>query len=87
VLAAQRKIHLDKKLKLFGITRDDYDRMLDEQWGRCAICLEKPNGRRLDLDHDEKTMKARGLLCNTCNQAIGLLKHDVSLLAKSPVVS
>ena len=75
--------HLKKDLARFGMTERDYDNMVAEQYGRCAICLDEPKGRRLDLDHDEKTMKARGLLCNSCNQAIGLLKHDVGLLIKA----
>jgi len=75
--------HLKNDLARFGMTLNEYEIMLAEQLGRCAICLAKPEGRRLDLDHDPKTMRARGLLCNACNQAIGLFSHDVGLLARA----
>ena len=41
--------------------------MLEAQDGRCAICGNKPRKRRLDVDHNHKTGKVRGLLCRRCN--------------------
>lgn len=67
----------------FGITFDDYTRMLEQQDGVCAICLrpEETKSRSgkaklLAVDHCHTTGKVRGLLCQFCNQAIGLLKDD-----------
>lgn len=34
----------------------------------------------LSIDHDHETGKVRGLLCNNCNRAIGLLGDSVSTL-------
>lgn len=66
----------------FGITVDKFDKMVEEQSGLCAICAESPseaNGHRhkhrLHIDHDHKTGKVRGLLCNNCNAALGYF-HD-----------
>lgn len=53
-----------------GVTLDDYDRMLAEQGGGCAICGAPPKTRRLDVDHDHKTGQVRGLLCVRCNRAV-----------------
>lgn len=51
--------------KTYGITKDEYDRILDIQGGACAICRRKPTGdRRLAVDHDHKTGVVRGLLCS-----------------------
>lgn len=56
----------------FGITLEDYNNMLDEQQGRCAICkatrpAENLKLKNFHIDHDHKTGKVRGLLCNKCN--------------------
>jgi hypothetical protein len=59
----------------FGITVEDYDRILSEQGGGCAICGDapRPGARRLAVDHDHGTGQVRGILCHRCNQAIGAL--------------
>lgn len=59
----------------YKITVEDYDRLLKEQGGGCAICGYKPTGRRLSVDHNHKTGKVRGLLCMLCNKFIvGLIE-------------
>jgi hypothetical protein len=45
----------------------DYDRMFKRQGGRCAGCGGRPRTKRLAVDHDHKSGKNRGLLCQTCN--------------------
>jgi hypothetical protein len=66
--------------KNYGISIDQYEAMLLEQNGVCAICHKAPDKRRLNIDHDHKTGLVRGLLCIKCNRAIGLLKDDTDLL-------
>jgi len=69
------------KLKLkvaYGITESDYYSMFNAQGRACAICRispDRPAG--LHVDHDHATGRVRGLLCNSCNTAIGLLRDDV----------
>jgi hypothetical protein len=58
------------RAKQLGVTDADYDRMLNEQGGGCAICGNPPKSRRLHVDHDHKTGKVRGLLCFRCNRAL-----------------
>jgi hypothetical protein len=48
----------------------------------CAICGCTNGARRLSVDHDHETGKVRGLLCNKCNSAIGLLGEDASIAMK-----
>ena len=69
-------------LKKRGLILEDYDKMVDEQHGVCAIC-GKPEIRKnqygikpLGIDHNHNTNKTRGLLCDRCNTAIGLLGVD-----------
>ena len=71
--------------RTYGITLDDYERMLDEQGGGCAICgrTEKEEGRRLAIDHCHTTNEVRGVLCGKCNQAIGMMDDDINRLKKA----
>jgi hypothetical protein len=67
---------------LYGITAAEFDRMLAEQGGRCAICRAERPGSRGDwrVDHDQVTGQVRGLLCDACNTGIGKLRHDPEIL-------
>ena len=70
--------------RLFGITPEDYDKMLLNQGGVCAICLRKsPDGRRLHIDHDHSTRLVRGLLCHDCNRGLGIFKDDPIRLSRA----
>jgi Recombination endonuclease VII len=64
---------------LYGISLEDYARLLAEQGGVCAICLRQP-AERLCVDHCHATGKVRGLLCRTCNTGLGCYRDDPSLL-------
>lgn len=66
-------------LNQYGITAADYDRMLADQGGACAICGALSGGRweTLAVDHCHTTGRVRGLLCTPCNQGIGLLRDSV----------
>lgn len=59
----------------YGLTKDEFDRYLMEQGGRCAVCRSQ---ERLCVDHDHETLDVRGLLCNKCNTAIGMLGDSVA---------
>jgi hypothetical protein len=74
-----RRYNLKKK---FGMTTGDYDEMLAKQDFRCAICGDKDPKTQsgvFTVDHNHDTMEVRGLLCNLCNRAIGLLSDDAYL--------
>lgn len=45
-----------------------YDRLIAAQGGVCAICGAPPKTRRLHIDHDHRTDRVRGLLCQRCNR-------------------
>lgn len=64
----------------FGLSLDEFNKMLISQNGVCAICGKvNTNGRRLAVDHDHETLKIRALLCHKCNLALGLLDENVSV--------
>jgi len=84
--------YLDGHLRRrFGITLEQYNAMLADQGGVCAICGELPTSvrnrrkgkqrtfiARLVVDHDHATGKVRGLLCSSCNTGIGNLKDEAA---------
>ena len=51
----------------------------------CEICrrtMGKSGRMRMILDHDHKTGKLRGLICNDCNTSIGKFNDDPKLLMR-----
>ena len=78
----------NKMRQQYGIDKDEWYWMLKEQNFQCKICKtklkERKKGRGLrseiHVDHDHKTMRVRGLLCNPCNSLLGYAKEDVSIL-------
>jgi hypothetical protein len=63
--------------------------IFNKQNGVCAICFQKERSKRkpnhfginkLAVDHDHKTGKIRGLLCNCCNTAIGRFNDSIAVL-------
>lgn len=79
-LMYQRRYQLKKK---YGITLEEYDNILQQQDGKCAVCGQNNShskGYLFAVDHDHKTGTVRGLLCHNCNMAIGLLKDDVQII-------
>ena len=68
----------------YGIDYDDYELMLKQQNGVCAICGKvDPYKRALAVDHDHSTKKVRGLLCNPCNTSLGKMHDDPALLRRA----
>jgi RecJ-like exonuclease len=54
----------------YGISQKEYEYLYRRQDGRCAICERKK--ARLAVDHCHKTGIVRGLLCDSCNQILGI---------------
>jgi len=55
----------------YNITEEDYNKMLDNQNGCCAICgTNTPTGKWkvFAVDHNHTTDTIRDLLCNECNR-------------------
>lgn len=68
--------------RLYGMTLEQYDGMLEAQNNRCAICgSEDPKrGSRFLVDHCHRTGDVRGLLCHHCNVFIGMAEDDTATL-------
>jgi len=66
----------------YGLCEKELNSMLLEQNYSCKICgmSQSEMKKALCVDHCHETGKVRGLLCDNCNKAIGLLKDSVRLL-------
>lgn len=70
----------------YGITSEEYDRILEYQGGVCYICRRaKGNAkRRLSVDHCHSTGVVRGCLCSPCNKnVLGHLRDDTAALQRA----
>ena len=56
-------------LRTHGINPEQYESLLAQQDGRCAICAELSE-RPLRVDHNHRTGTVRGLLCDRCNRLV-----------------
>lgn len=86
-----RNGHLVSNLRKYGLTIENFDTMLKNQMGLCAICLEKPRSKRgFHVDHDHSCCPeqaqscgncVRGLVCHHCNLIMANASDSVERLA------
>lgn len=63
----------------YGLTRTQFDELLLQSCGRCMSCFQQfKQGRAPFVDHNHDTGEVRGLLCQPCNTALGIL-HECSV--------
>lgn len=74
-----RAQHLNKK---YDMTPDDYNALFEQQDGRCLGCMTHQSelSKPLYVDHNHKNGYIRGLLCHSCNSALGYAKDDPVIL-------
>ena len=68
-----REYHLRRR---YGITGAEFDAMVADQGGTCAVCPGEP----VHVDHDHETGQVRGILCFNCNQALGNVRDNPEVL-------
>jgi len=79
VIYRTKKSHLRSSLKVnYKLTIKEFNKMYRNQKGACAICTV--SGRRLVIDHDHISGKARGLLCDSCNHLLGRANDSIDIL-------
>ena len=68
-------------VRKFKISHEALIKLEVEQDGKCAICNQEcSHGKKLSLDHDHQTGQLRGLLCSSCNLALGGFKDNPQIL-------
>ncbi len=77
----RKEIQERYRQKKYGISDEDLNRLTQKQNGVCVICNQQQiRGKKLDIDHDHKTGRVRGLLCRKCNTALGSFKDSPEVL-------
>ena len=72
--------------KNYGIGLDEFNELSKKQNDCCAICkihvseISTKRKKTLCVDHCHETLFIRGLLCDSCNRGIGLLKDSKEVL-------
>lgn len=70
----------------YNLTMAQYEALLLQQGGTCAICGAAEPGRGdlyFPIDHDHTSNQVRGLLCHSCNRGIGLLQDSAEVLKRA----
>jgi hypothetical protein len=76
--------HEKRVAEVYGLADGEYDLLLANQDGACAICQRKPGAKRLAVDHNHDTDEVRGLLCRGCNRdVLGHLRESVEALQRA----
>lgn len=81
-----KKLARNRDLKKYGITLEDQEKMLRDQDNKCAICGKElflfGSSKKITahVDHDHKTGKVRGLLCQECNTGLGKFMDNTDYL-------
>src|SRR6266481_1534049 len=86
------KFREQELLRCYGITIEQYNKLLEAQGGVCAACGKSPEGERfgkLLIDHDHSCCPQkrnscgkciRGLLCASCNLTLGNAHENIQRL-------
>jgi hypothetical protein len=67
-------------LKHYNMTLDELENMKKLQNDECLICSKQVP---LKVDHDHKTGRVRGLLCDLCNRGLGYFRDNPELLVEA----
>ncbi len=76
----RQRDHSTWRKKQYGISDEEFYDIVLGQRGMCLFGHVSSFGTKLVIDHCHKTNKVRGVLCNACNVAIGLMRDDPTLL-------
>lgn len=72
---------IDSILRTYNLTEDEFLNKFKELNGCCEICGKKfKRKREVFIDHSHTTGKVRGLLCSTCNTALGFFYDNLNFL-------
>jgi hypothetical protein len=80
---ATKGIYRPTRAYLYHVKEEYLQQLYISQGGRCAICKEWGEYKKLHVDHNHITGKVRGFLCPNCNKGLGHFLDDSDLLRKA----
>lgn len=83
-LNTKERRKFNRMKRLYGVTFDKYEDLINKQKGICAICGDDLKFKHnASIDHCHKTNNIRGILCTNCNSGLGHFKDDRRILGKA----
>ena len=86
---SRKKTNRKYRISSYGLTQEQFDRLLDAQLHTCGMCHEPfEEGQLIHVDHDHACCQGRnrscgecirGLLCHTCNIALGHIERRYAM--------
>lgn len=75
----------NQKKYLYGLSKEEFLGLSEQQGHRCAVCQDDASEHpyTLNVDHDHATNEIRGLLCTSCNTALGWLNDDPDIALRA----
>lgn len=67
------------RLHKYGLTREEYDKLVAAANGRCQIC--KTPCDKLQIEHCHASGTVRGLVCPRCNRGLAVFRDNKKLVA------
>lgn len=90
LMASQKWRNLNKKQRQekhlrskYGLTFERYNALLDKQHNSCKLCGKNPI-RTPVVDHNHRTGRIRGIVCQKCNIIIGMYESCPEVLTLVP---
>lgn len=70
------------RVRKYNWTVKEFENELQRQSYSCYGCLSRIDKKVARIDHDHKTNKIRGLLCDHCNRLLGMAKENPGTLRR-----
>ena len=66
----------ERKLRRYNLSWDELDTLLAIE--ECQSCGTEISGKSKCIDHDHYTNEIRGIICSSCNRALGFIGDDLN---------
>ena len=76
-------LRAERRMRRYGLTQEEIDRMIEKQGGICPICAIPLNTSfNVVVDHCHKTNTNRAIVCRQCNIGLGHIKDNLDIVRK-----